>query len=79
YQTSFPALSSPSVHRRCIDSSRDLTAYDTQQIKEGYHELQAYGADGQEVAKSSIFGALALYQDFLGMFLNLLNLTGSNE
>jgi FtsH-binding integral membrane protein len=77
YSQPFPALSfAISVIALLIFAG--FTAYDTQSIKEGYYELEAYG-DRDMVAKSSIFGALALYQDFLGIFLNLLNLTGSNE
>jgi len=52
-----------------------LTAYDTQKIKEIYAE-----ADGSEVAgKKSIMGALALYLDFLNLFLMMLRLMGGNR
>ncbi len=52
-----------------------LTAYDTQQIKEMYNEL-----DGSEVAgKKAIMGALRLYLDFINMFLFLLRFMGSRE
>ena len=52
-----------------------LTAYDTQQIKEMYYEL-----DSSEVAaKKSIMGALKLYLDFLNLFLMLLYLFGNRE
>jgi FtsH-binding integral membrane protein len=77
YSTPFPALSF-AISCIALLIFAGFTAYDTQRIKEDYYELQAYG-DGEAVAKSSIFGALALYQDFLGIFMNLLNLTGSNE
>ncbi len=52
-----------------------LTAYDTQKIKEIYFE-----GDGHEVAgKKSIMGALALYLDFLNLFLMMLRLMGGNR
>ena len=52
-----------------------LTAYDTQQIKEMYYEL-----DSSEVAaKKSIMGALKRYLDFLNLFLMLLYLFGNRE
>src|SRR5690606_37446946 len=42
-----------------------LTAYDTQRIKEMYDEL-----DGSDVAgKKAIMGALALYLDFINLFI----------
>ncbi len=53
-----------------------LTAYDTQRIKDGY--LVARG-NAELVAKSAIMGALALYLDFINMFIMLLNLFGSRE
>jgi uncharacterized protein len=53
-----------------------FTAYDTQNIKDGYYQVVG---NVEEMAKSSIFGALALYQDFLGIFMNLLSLTGDRE
>ena len=52
-----------------------LTAYDTQRIKMMYS-----GTDGaSDRAKKSIFGALALYLDFINMFLFILRLFGSRE
>lgn len=52
-----------------------LTAWDTQQIKEMYSE-----GDGDVVAgKKAIWGALALYLDFLNMFLFLLRLLGDRR
>ena len=52
-----------------------LTAYDTQKIKEMYFE-----GHGTEMAdKLSIYGALTLYMDFLGMFQMLLSLLGDRE
>jgi len=53
-----------------------LTAYDTQRIKDVYFEVQG---DTAAVAKASVFGALSLYQDFVGLFVNLLSLLGNRE
>jgi FtsH-binding integral membrane protein len=53
-----------------------FTAYDTQRIKDVYFEVQG---DATAVAKASVFGALSLYQDFVGLFVNLLSLLGSRE
>jgi FtsH-binding integral membrane protein len=52
-----------------------LTAYDTQRIKESYHE--SLGAD--VLAKGAIMGALSLYMDFINLFLMLLRLFGNRE
>jgi uncharacterized protein len=54
-----------------------FTAYDTQAIKDEYYATSGYGVEA--LAKSSIFGALALYQDFVGIFMNLLNFMGDRE
>jgi FtsH-binding integral membrane protein len=52
-----------------------LTAYDTQRIKEMYFE-----GDGALIAgRKAIMGALALYLDFLNMFLFLLRLFGGQR
>ena len=52
-----------------------LTAYDTQQIKEMYYEL-----DSSEVAgKKAIMGALRLYLDFINLFVMLMMLLGNRE
>jgi hypothetical protein len=52
-----------------------LTAYDTQKIKEIYLE-----SDGTAVAgKKAIMGALALYLDFINLFIMLLQLFGNRE
>ena len=52
-----------------------LTAYDTQQIKSVYDEL-----DGSEVAgKKAIMGALRLYLDFINLFIMMLSLFGNRE
>ncbi len=53
-----------------------FTAYDNQRIKDDYY---AYAHDGEMAAKASVFGALALYQDFVGLFMNLLQLLGDRE
>ena len=52
-----------------------LTAYDTQRIKEMYFE-----GDGALVAgRKAIMGALALYLDFINMFLFMLRLFGGQR
>lgn len=52
-----------------------LTAYDTQRIKEIY-----LVSDGSVVAgKKAVMGALALYLDFLNLFILLLQLTGDRR
>jgi uncharacterized protein len=52
-----------------------LTAYDTQRIRAIYVE----GEDGTVAGKKSILGALALYLDFLNLFLSLLQLMGDRR
>src|SRR5581483_1513108 len=54
-----------------------LTAWDTQQIKEQYYELQY--ADGQTAGKAAIMGALRLYLDFINLFMMLLQLLGARR
>jgi FtsH-binding integral membrane protein len=52
-----------------------LTAYDTQQIKQMYYEL-----DNSDVAgRKAIMGALRLYLDFINMFMFMLQFFGSRE
>jgi FtsH-binding integral membrane protein len=52
-----------------------LTAWDTQQIKENYSE-----GDGDVIAgKKAITGALALYLDFINLFVMLLRLFGDRR
>lgn len=52
-----------------------LTAYDTQKIKEMY-----WDADSSEMAgKKAIMGALALYLDFINLFMMLLRLMGDRR
>ena len=53
-----------------------LTAYDTQHIKDEYYLL---AGNSEAVAKASVFGALSLYQNFVGMFVHLLQLFGERE
>lgn len=52
-----------------------LTAYDTQKIKEIYLE----GDDSSVAGKKAIMGALALYLDFINLFLMLLRLFGDRK
>ena len=52
-----------------------LTAYDTQQIKEMYYELDASDIAG----KKALMGALRLYLDFINMFMMLLHLFGQTR
>ncbi len=49
-----------------------LTAYDVQKLK----RLEPPQAEGEAVEKTAIFGALALYLDFINLFLYLLRLFG---
>ncbi len=52
-----------------------LTAYETQAIRDGYHEM-----DHADVAtRKAIFGAFLLYGSFVGMFIFLMHLFGSRE
>ena len=52
-----------------------LTAWDTQRIKETYHE----GHGHETAGKLAIMGAVALYLDFVNMFQFLLALLGNRE
>lgn len=52
------------------------TAYDTQKIKSFYG---AYQGDEAMLKKASIYSALALYLDFVNMFLYLLRLLGKRK
>lgn len=54
-----------------------LTAWDTQRIKEMGAMADVEG--GAAVQRMAIIGALALYLDFINMFLFLLQLLGSNR
>jgi FtsH-binding integral membrane protein len=52
-----------------------LTAYDTQRIKEMY-----LGSDSGDIAdKKAVLGALALYLDFINLFMMLLQLFGQRR
>ena len=53
-----------------------LTAYDTQNIKDGYIQMRG---NGEALAKGAIMGALSLYLDFINMFTSLLQLAGNRE
>jgi FtsH-binding integral membrane protein len=52
-----------------------LTAYDTQRIKEIYVE----GDESEALSKKALIGALALYLDFINLFVMLLHLTGERR
>jgi uncharacterized protein len=53
-----------------------LTAYDTQQIKDGYYAVYH---DAAAVSKGAIMGALTLYLDFINMFTSMLNIFGERD
>ncbi len=52
-----------------------LTAWDTQRIKEIYLESDS----GDMLTKKAVMGALALYLDFINLFVMLLQLTGQRR
>jgi len=52
-----------------------LTAYDTQRIKGMYFEHDA----GETLTKKAVMGALALYLDFINLFLMMLQLFGQRR
>jgi FtsH-binding integral membrane protein len=52
-----------------------LTAWDTQRIKEMYRESDP----GDVLTKTALMGALALYLDFINLFVLLLQLTGQRR
>jgi FtsH-binding integral membrane protein len=52
-----------------------LTAWDTQRIKEIYFESDP----GDVLTKKALLGALALYLDFINLFVMLLQLTGQRR
>jgi FtsH-binding integral membrane protein len=52
-----------------------LTAWDTQRIKEMY----TANDDGTVAGKKAIMGALALYLDFLNLFLFMLQFLGQRR
>jgi uncharacterized protein len=49
-----------------------LIAYDTQKIK----RILSQGLEGEAAGRAVILGALALYLDFVNLFLNLLRIFG---
>ena len=53
-----------------------LTAYDTQKIRDYYFQVSH---DTELMGKAAIMGALALYLDFINIFVSLLHLTGSRD
>ena len=53
-----------------------LIAYDTQRIKRMAHGI---GEDGEVQRKASIIGALALYLDFINLFIRLLRIFGRRQ
>ncbi len=53
-----------------------LTAYDTQKIRDTYYEVSGHG---EMMGKAAIMGALALYLDFINIFLSLLQLMRGEE
>jgi FtsH-binding integral membrane protein len=55
-----------------------LTAYDTQKLK-NMALTQPDGLDGATIRKGAIMGALALYLDFINLFLMLLRILGNRE
>ena len=52
-----------------------LTAWDTQKIKEFYDPMD----DGTVAGRKVVMGALALYLDFINLFLMLLRLMGDRR
>ena len=53
-----------------------LTAYDTQRIKDLYFEVSG---SGETEDKMAIYGSLALYMDFINLFIALLRLFGDRR
>jgi FtsH-binding integral membrane protein len=53
-----------------------LTAYDTQKIKKMSLEMDV---ESEEGSKGAIMGALALYLDFINMFIFLLRIFGQRK
>lgn len=51
-----------------------LTAYDVQMLRQIYEDVE-----GEDRERAGVLGALALYLDFINMFLSLLQLLGSRE
>lgn len=53
-----------------------LTAYDTQRIKNMYFEIVGHG---ETLGKAALMGALALYLDFINLFIQLLRFFGDRR
>jgi hypothetical protein len=75
YQTTFPMMQFV-ISAIGLLIFAGFTAYDTQQIKDGYYE---FVGDTAAMSKGAVMGALNLYIDFIGIFQNLLNLMGDRE
>lgn len=56
-----------------------LTAYDTQKLVKMSRDPRIQNSEGSLMTKLSIMGALALYLDFLNLFLFLLRIFGRNR
>ena len=56
-----------------------LTAHDTQKIVQMSRDPRIQGSEGSLLTKLSIMGALALYLDFVNLFLFLLRIFGRNN
>lgn len=52
-----------------------LTVYDTQKLK----EMALAGIEGEAAERAAVHGALALYLDFINLFLFILRLLGGNR
>lgn len=55
-----------------------LTAYDTQRIKTDYIQY-GYAYDGEMAAKRSVYDALALYLNFINLFMMMLQIMGNRN
>lgn len=56
-----------------------LAAWDAQKIKAIAHAYADQGLGSEMIQKQAIFGALALYLDFINLFLSLLRLMGNRS
>jgi FtsH-binding integral membrane protein len=56
-----------------------LTAYDVQRIKETYYHYQSGHISDDGIRKVALMGALALYLDFINIFVHLLHLFGEER
>ena len=55
-----------------------LTAYDTQRIKADYIQY-GYGYDAETAGKRSVYDALALYLNFINLFMMMLQIMGNRN